>query len=65
MVNKKKEQVDRVILKLPKSVAEYFRQTFSHGKRSDFVAQCILEHQHNQEIANMEKELKKVSKKRQ
>ena len=65
MVKKKKEEVERVILKLPKSVAAYFRKTFPHGKRSDFVVQCILEHQHDQEIKNMEKELRKVGKKRQ
>lgn len=58
------ESVERVILKLPKSVASYFRKEFPHGKRSQFVADCILAHQHEQEIAGMEHELRKVSRKR-
>ena len=61
----KKEPVDRVTIKLPKSVAAYFRKAFPHGRRSDFVTQCILQHQHDQEVSLMEDELRKVTKHRQ
>lgn len=61
----KSEPIERVTLKLPKSVATYFRKAFPHGRRSDFVAKCILHHKHEQEVMEMEKELRKVSKKRQ
>ena len=66
MVNKKsKEQAERVTLKLPKSVTSYFRKEFPHGKRSEFVAHCLEKYQHEQEIVQMEKELKKVGSIRQ
>ncbi len=65
MVNNPKEQVERVTLKLPKSVASYFRKTFPHGRRSEFVARCISSYQHEQEVVHMEKELKKVGAIRQ
>lgn len=57
--------VERVILKLPKSIAAYFRSAFPHGKRSEFVAHCIMNHKHAEEVASIERELKKVAKKRQ
>lgn len=65
MPKTKEEKIERLTLKLPKSLAEYFRQTFPHGKRSDFVAHCILRHKQDQEVKAMEDELRKVSKHRQ
>lgn len=63
MVNKnKKEIVERVTLKLPKSVAIYFRAEFPHGKRSLFVEECLMEYKHNQEVAKIEKDLHQVGK---
>jgi len=59
-----KEPVERVILKLPKSVASYFRKQFPHGKRSQFVVDCLLSHQHEEEVLRVEEELRKVTKKR-
>lgn len=59
------ETIERVTLKLPKSVAMYFRKAFPHGRRSDFVAQCILKFKHDQEVRAMEEELRRVRKKRQ
>ncbi len=59
------EQIERLIIKIPKSLATYFRKTFPHGKRSDFVAQCILDYQKKQEIAEMEDKLRSVGKIRQ
>lgn len=60
-----KEPIERITLKLPKSVAEYFRKAFPHGRRSDIVAKWIREYRHEHEIAQMEKKLKEVGKKRQ
>ena len=54
--------VERVTLKLPKAIAAYFRKTFPHGKRSDFVASCIEQYQKNQEIRTIENELRKVKR---
>ncbi|MCX6779727.1 MAG: hypothetical protein NT034_00925 [Candidatus Magasanikbacteria bacterium] len=68
MVANKKEENDsaeRVIIKLPKSLAAYFRNAFAHGKRSEFITQCILEHKHQVEIKEMEEKLRAVVKKRQ
>ena len=65
MPKKNKETIERMVIKIPKSVADYFRNTFPHGKRSDFVAQCILDYKHKREIENMEDELRKAGKKRQ
>ena len=59
------EQIERLIIKIPKSLATYFRKTFPHGKRSDFVAQCILDYQKKQEIAEIEDKLRTVGKIRQ
>lgn len=63
-VNTSEESVERVILKLPKPVASYFRKQFPHGKRSQFVTDCILAHQREQQIVHMEDELRKAVKKR-
>lgn len=52
------EVIERVTLKLPKSVAAYLRATWPHGRRSDFVAECILKHKHDAEVRNMENELR-------
>ncbi len=60
-----KEPIERVTLKLPKSVATYFRKAFPHGRRSEFVAKCILDYKHKQEVEDIEKELRKVSQNRQ
>jgi hypothetical protein len=59
------ETIERVTLKLPKSLAEYFRSAFPHGQRSKFVAECILEHKHNAEVEQMDTELRKVGQVRQ
>lgn len=59
------EQSERLIIKIPKSLAAYFRQTFPHGKRSDFVARCILNYKKKREIEEMEEQLRVVGKKRQ
>ena len=58
-------KIERVVIKIPKAVADYFRSTFSHGTRSEFVARCILEHKHKQEVEKMEENLRKSAKKRQ
>ena len=60
-----KNTIERVVIKIPKEVADYFRSTFPHGKRSEFVARCILDHKHDQEVKKMEKELFEGAKKRQ
>ena len=60
-----KEKVERVTLKLPKSIADFFRAEFPHGKRSEFVAKSLLEYKHQKEINAMEERLRKVGKKRQ
>jgi len=61
----KNEQIERVTLKLPKKVAEYFRKAFPHGKRSDFVAECILRYKQDQEVATIEEELRGIGHERQ
>lgn len=61
----KKTGIERMVLKIPVEVAEYFRETFPHGKRSEFVAQCILNYRKQREIEDMEDELRRVGKKRQ
>ncbi len=65
MPKSKKEPVERVTIKLPRSVAQYFRKAFPHGKRSDFVEECIRSHRHNEEVKNIEDALRMVHKKRQ
>jgi hypothetical protein len=59
------EQIERLIIKIPKSLAAYFRKTFPHGRRSEFVATCILDFKKKQEIAEMEDKLRAVGKGRQ
>ncbi|MCB9798416.1 hypothetical protein H6758_01690 [Candidatus Nomurabacteria bacterium] len=65
MRSKAEESIERLTIKLPKSLASYFRKAFPHGKRSDFVARAILDYKHKQEIQSMEDELRAVSKERQ
>ena len=55
-----KEPIERVTLKLPKSIATYLRKAFPHGRRSEFIAKCILEYKHAQEVSEIEQELKKL-----
>lgn len=55
--------IERVTLKLPKAIAAYFRKAFPHGKRSDFVAQCLREHRKAHEIKVMEEELRGIKDK--
>lgn len=59
------EQIERVTLKLPKNVAAFFRSAFPHGKRSDFVAGCILRYQQEQEVKAVEEKLREAGKNRQ
>lgn len=65
MTKQPKESIERLIVKIPKSLAEYFRANFPHGKRSEFFAECIKEYQLKKEIEEMEKKLRVVNKKRQ
>ena len=60
-----KEKIERVVLKIPKSIADYFRSAFPHGTRSEFVARCILTHKHDKEIQQIKDVLYKGAKKRQ
>lgn len=54
------EPIDRIVIKLPKSLAAFFRKAFRHGRRSEFVANCIRRYQREQEIAAMEDDLREV-----
>lgn len=64
-MNKKKETIERIIIKVPKSVADYFRAEFPHGRRSEFVVKCIMDYKKQKEIKNIEDELREVGKNRQ
>lgn len=59
-----KEKIERVVLKLPQSVADYFRKSFPHGKRSSFLAKCILDYKHDSEVRKIEEELREIDKHR-
>lgn len=52
--------IDRVVIKLPRELAAFFRKNFKHGQRSLFVANCIREFQRDQEINEMEENLRSV-----
>ncbi|MFH1789693.1 MAG: hypothetical protein ABH832_01350 [bacterium] len=65
MIKNIKEVSERLVIKLPKSVAEYFRKSFAHGDRSKFIADCILKHKRDQETRKMEEELRRSGTKRQ
>lgn len=51
------EPIERVVIKIPKSLALYLRKTFRHGQRSEFIAGCIRRHMREQEIKIMETDL--------
>jgi hypothetical protein len=65
MVKQPKETIERLIVKIPQSLAEYFRNTFPHGKRSKFFAECIEDYRLKREIEEMENKLRAVNKNRQ
>ena len=54
------EPIERVVIKIPKSLAEYLRETFRHGQRSEFLTKCIREHQNAQNVRGIEEELRSV-----
>lgn len=54
------EPIDRIVIKLPKSLATFLRKAFRHGQRSEFLANCIRRYQREQEINTMEDELREV-----
>ncbi len=61
----KADSIERLVIKIPKSVADYFRSAFPHGKRSEFLAKCILDYKHQEEIKQMEDDLREAAKNRQ
>jgi len=61
----KEDTIERLVIKIPKSVASYFRCAFPHGKRSQFLAKCILDYKHKEEVKQMEEELRESAKNRQ
>jgi len=61
---KESEKIERVVLKIPKSVADYFRKTFPHGKRSLFLSKCILDFKRQNEVKKIEEELEEINKHR-
>lgn len=65
MTKTKKDAIERVVIKIPKDLADYLRQAFPHGKRSEFLAECIKDYKNKREIENMEEKLRSASKKRQ
>lgn len=65
MAKQPKESIERLIVKIPRSLAEYFRDTFPHGKRSEFFAECIKDYRRKREIEDIEEKLRLVNKKRQ
>lgn len=60
-----KESIERMVIKIPQSVADYFRKAFPHGSRSEFISECILDYKKKKEIENVEEQLKVARKKRQ
>ncbi len=59
---KEKEKIERVVLKLPKSVTDYFRKTFPHGKRSKFLVDCLEKYKHDSEVKKIEEEFNDINK---
>jgi hypothetical protein len=43
-------------------LATYLRETFRHGERSAFLAECIKAHQHAKEVKHIEESLRSVGK---
>lgn len=60
-----KESIERMVIKIPQSVADYFRKAFPHGSRSEFISECILDYKKKKEIESVEEQLKVARKKRQ
>ncbi|OGH84253.1 MAG: hypothetical protein A2261_02115 [Candidatus Magasanikbacteria bacterium RIFOXYA2_FULL_44_8] len=60
---KQSEKIERVTIKIPASLAEYFRKAFPHGKRSDFVASCIRRYRREQTTREIEDEFRDIVKK--
>ena len=56
------EPIERVTIKLPKSVAAYFRSAFRHGERSKFVVEKILAHERAQKVKIIENEMRALRK---
>jgi hypothetical protein len=59
------EPMERLILKVPRSVAVYFRTAFRHGERSVFFERCILEHQRASKVRDLEDILRRARADRQ
>jgi len=59
----KNDKIERVTIKIPKSLADYFRKAFPHGKRSEFVAGCIRRYEKEQAVKNIEDEFRDIGKK--
>jgi metal-responsive CopG/Arc/MetJ family transcriptional regulator len=55
------EPVERIVIKLPKTLAAFFRKQFKHGQRSVFVADSIRRFQKEHEIKQMEDDLRSVA----
>ena len=64
-MNKPTEKIERVVLKIPKLVADYFRTEFPHGQRTKFFIKCVLDYKKEQEIKQLEDKLRLAGKKRQ
>lgn len=64
-IKQNKDKIERVVIKIPREVADYLRQTWPHGQRSEFIARCILEHKHEQAVKKMEDDLRQAGKSRQ
>lgn len=64
-MTKVEKKIERVVLKIPKTIADYFRYAFPHGQRAKFFIDCILNYKKEQEVMEMENKLRLVGKKRQ
>ena len=64
MASTKPKKIERVVIKIPAEVAEYLRSEFPHGKRSEFLKDCILRHKHETQVKEMERRLRYAAKKR-
>ncbi len=56
------EHKERLVIRLPSDIAEFFRQHFKHGERSKFVAQCIRDYMKKEKIRKIEKNLRQIVK---
>ena len=57
--------MERLILKVPRSVAVYFRSAFRHGERSVFFERCIAAHQRDSKVRVLEETLRRARAERQ